>query len=287
MGYYQFNGSVMSGLLGPGAAVPLASFLLGYPDLTTIANVINPNTDAWANAFGAYIQDDFKLSQRLTINYGLRWEYHPGFQDKDNDMVNFDPYYQNIVNGKNTGAVIVDNADWPWPPTSIRGSQRPLRPTPIILASQAGIGPSNREASHKDFAPRVGFAWRVFNNNKTVLRGGYGRFIESLLSGSAIDGWSVGASDVGNFANSIGAAGVPAFKLPYSWPTNIAQPGSPVLRFGRGGAFQGSHRRGMGSYAGAGFGQGRWAARFLRWKPRLQHSHCGQCGPASREHGGL
>ena len=35
-----------------------------------------------------------------------------------------------------------------------------------------------------DFAPRVGFAWRVFNNNKTVLRGGYGRFIESLLSGN-------------------------------------------------------------------------------------------------------
>jgi hypothetical protein len=225
MGYYQFNGSVLSGLLGQGAAVPLASFLLGYPDLTTIANVINPNTDAWANAFGAYIQDDYKVSGRLTLNYGLRWEYHPGFQDKDNDMVNFDPYYKNIVNGKNTGAVIVDNA------AGLANNLNPgfaasIAPTPIILASQAGIGESNREASHKDFAPRVGFAWKVFNNNKTVLRGGYGRFIESLLSGSAIDGWSVGASDVGNFANSISSSGVPAFKWPYSFPTNIAQPGS-------------------------------------------------------------
>jgi Carboxypeptidase regulatory-like domain/TonB dependent receptor len=225
MGYYQFNGSVMSGLLGSGAAVPIASFLLGYPDLTTIATVINPNTDAWANAFGAYIQDDYKVSQSLTLNYGLRWEYHPGFQDKNNDMVNFDPYYQNIVNGKNTGAVIVDNA------AGLANNINPgfaasIAPTPIILASQAGIGPSDREASHKDFAPRAGFAWRVFNNNKTVLRGGYGRFIESLLSGSAIDGWSVGASDVGNFANSINSAGVPAFKWPYSFPSNIAQPGS-------------------------------------------------------------
>jgi hypothetical protein len=225
MGYYQFNGSVMSGLLGPGAAVPLASFLLGYPDLTTIATVINPNTDAWANAFGAYIQDDFKLSQSLTLNYGLRWEYHPGFQDKNNDMVNFDPYYKNIVNGMNTGAVIVDNAAGL--ATNINpGFAASIAPTPIILASQAGVGPSNRWASHKDFAPRVGFAWRVFNNNRTVLRGGYGRFIESLLSGTAIDGWSVGASDVGNFANSISSTGVPAYQWPYSYPSNIAQPGS-------------------------------------------------------------
>jgi len=225
MGQFQFNGSVMSGLLGNAAATPIASFLLGYPDLTTIATVLNPNTDAWANAFGAYIQDDYKVSQSLTLNYGLRWEYHPGFQDKDNDMVNFDPYYQNIVNGRNTGAVIADNA------TNLATNINPgfiqsIAPTPVILASQAGVGPSNRWASHRDFAPRVGFAWRVFNNNKTVLRGGYGRFIESLLSGSAIDGWSVGASDVGNFAQTFGANGMPQLVAPYSYPSNIAQPGT-------------------------------------------------------------
>ena len=113
--------------------------------------------------------------------------------------VNFDPYYQNIVNGKNTGAVIAENQ------TALTTNLNPgfvesIAPTPVILASKAGVGPSDRNASHLDFAPRIGFAWRVFNNNKTVLRGGYGRFIESLLSGTAIDGWSVGASDVGNFA---------------------------------------------------------------------------------------
>ena len=109
MGQYQFNGSVLSGLLGGGAAVPLASFLLGYPDLTTIATVINPNTDSRAGAYALYGQDDFKLSQSLTINYGLRWEYHPGFHDINGNTVNFDPYYQNIVNGRNTGAVIATN----------------------------------------------------------------------------------------------------------------------------------------------------------------------------------
>ncbi len=225
MGQYQFNGSVMSGLLGSGVATPIASFLLGYPDLTTIATVVNPDTDSRANAFALYGQDDYKVSQSLTLNYGLRWEYHPGFHDNDNDMVNFDPYYQNIVNGRNTGAVIAENQ------TALTTNLNPgfvqsIAPTPVILASQAGVGRSLRDASHLDFAPRVGFAWKVFNNNKTVLRGGYGRFIESLLSGNAIDGWSVGASDVGNFAQTFGANGMPTYSLPYSFPSNIAQPGT-------------------------------------------------------------
>jgi hypothetical protein len=223
LGAYTFNGSVMSSLLGSGSATPIASFLLGYPDLSTISNVLNPNTDAWSDAYALYAQDDFKVSPRLTINYGLRWEYHPGFSDLNNNMVNFDPYYQNVVNGQNTGAVIYQSGGLP--------NINPLfaetiAPTPIIPASQVGLGSSLRQHNWLDFAPRVGFAWNVFNNSKTVLRGGYGRFIESLLSGTAIDGWSVGSSDVGYFSNSIGSNGVPQFSIPYAWPSNIAQPGT-------------------------------------------------------------
>ena len=224
LGDYTFNGSTTSGLLGSGSATSIAGLLLGYPDLTTISTVINPDTDAYSNSYATFAQDDWKVSQSLTINYGLRWEYHPAFHDKNDNVVNFDPYYQNIVDGKNTGAIILPNEGGF---ANVNpGFVQSIYPTPLITAAQAGVPSALRESSKRDFAPRIGFAWRVFNNNKTVLRGGYGRFIESLLSGTAINGWSVGSSDVGYFSNSLGSNGKPIYTLPYAFPADIAQPGT-------------------------------------------------------------
>ncbi len=85
-----------------------------------------------------------------------------------------------------------------------------------------------RYSQKTDFAPRIGFAWRIFDD-KTVLRGGYGRYIEALMTSAAISAWAVESSDVAFFSNSIGSNGVPTFQLPYSWPSNIAVPDSQSL----------------------------------------------------------
>ncbi len=224
-GQYTFNGSVMSSLLGSGAGTPIASFLLGYPDNSTIATNLAPDSYAMAEHYGVFVQDDFKLSRNLTLNYGLRYEYHPMFRDKYNNLANFDPSYYSVQDGQTVrGAVIL-----PGPGTFgivDPGFAQSIAPTPIITAQQAGIPPALRFSSKTDFAPRFGFAWRVFGDDKTVIRGGYGRYIETLLGSAVISAWGVQSSDVGFFNNSIGVNGVPTYTLPYSWPSNIAQPGS-------------------------------------------------------------
>jgi hypothetical protein len=222
MGDYTFNGS--SNL----PYDPFTGFLLGYPNQTTIGTVINPATDAYSKHYALFAQDDWKVSQSLTLNYGLRWEYHPGFRDKNDNLANFDPYYSSTINGQLVkGAIVL-------PDQGTFANLNPfftqsLAPIPIITAAQAGIPTNLRFSSKRDFAPRIGFAWRIGGNNKTVLRGGYGRFIETLLSGSAIDGWSVESSDIAAFPNSVGANGTPTFSLPYSFPSNIALPGTQAF----------------------------------------------------------
>jgi hypothetical protein len=233
LGNYSFNGSspANQSLLGGGGAVPIAALLLGYPDNTGIATVTAPNTDSWAQHWGFFAQDDWKVSQSFTLNYGLRWEYHPPFQDRLNNLANFVPNYTSVVNGQTVnGAVIIPNqAAFANVDPAFAQS---IYPTPILAASQLGIPPALKFSTLRDFAPRIGFAWRLGGDNKTVLRGGYGRYIQSLLSGAAGDGWAVAGSDVGFFSNSLGSNGKPIYTLPYSFPANIAQPGTVFFDLG-------------------------------------------------------
>jgi hypothetical protein len=224
LGQYTFNGAITGSAGSSGAYIgnPYAAFLLGFPDKTQISTVVAPDTSAYANHYAFYAQDDWKVTSRLTLNYGLRYEYHPMFQDHFLNVTNFLPDYVSTVNGATVrGAVIIPNEE----------SRKILNkafadsivPTPILAAAQAGIPESLRFSQKTGFAPRIGFAWRPFA--KTVVRGGAGRFIEAPLGSLISAAWGVHASDVAIFNQSI-TGGKAALTFPYPFPSNLAQPGS-------------------------------------------------------------
>jgi hypothetical protein len=223
-GTYSFNNSVTSSLIGNA----YASFLLGIPDSTGLATVKNPDTFSYGNSYAVYAQDDWKATSRLTVNFGLRWEYHPAFNDHYNNLADFLPDYTSTVNGVTVhGGVVVPDKGMKWVNPDFVAS---IAPTPILSATQAGLPQSMHFNSKTGFAPRIGFAWRVFGDDKTVIRGGYGRYVETLLSALITAGWAVEASEVGSYTNSI-VNGKPAFSFPYAFPANLSQPGVATFEY--------------------------------------------------------
>ena len=229
LGQYNFNGAV-TGVIGaanPYIGNPFASFLLGIPDKTFLDSVVQDKLDGYDPAYAFYAQDDWKVTPRLTINYGLRYELHPKFFDHDLNISNFLPNYQTISNGQSTlGAVVIPN-----------GSQGILSPlfaasigqTPILTASQVGLPQNLHYTDKTDFAPRFGFAWRATSDGKTVIRGGYGRFIEVPLGTLLGAGYAIHSANQGFYNQSI-VNGQPTLTFPYAFPANLAAPGTQFFQ---------------------------------------------------------
>jgi hypothetical protein len=149
-GIFTFNGTYSGN--------SYADFLLGLPFQSQRLNPLIGRTKT-DSELGIFVQDSFKVSKRLTLDLGLRWDHFgPGNFD-DGLIYNWDP---------TTGNVIV--------PQSAVKSISPLYPTSLIkvVAGQAKESPSLR-----NFDPRLGFAYRPFGE-KTVFRGSYGIFTETL-----------------------------------------------------------------------------------------------------------
>ena len=122
--------------------------------------------------YALFLQDNFKLTPRLTLNLGLRWEIHPAFHEADGLFTGFDPKTKSIVNGR-----------------SLEDLYRMKKTTPEIVANftrigvkfatpdQVGLPPGLVNPNYWDLGPRAGFAYRLLGGKRTtVLRGGYSLF---------------------------------------------------------------------------------------------------------------
>ncbi|PWU05569.1 MAG: TonB-dependent receptor [Terriglobia bacterium] len=148
----------------------LADFIFGLPNTIQLSNNLVTNTRQHIHSL--YVQDDFRVTPKLTVNLGLRWEFATPLWDRDNYWSNFDPAANKLIQASN-------------------GS----------LYNRTLVHPD-----YKDFGPRLGFAYTV--RPKTVIRGGYGISYSFFnRPGSAQEGINSPAAIFGIISQSIPAGG--------------------------------------------------------------------------------
>jgi hypothetical protein len=222
-GWYVFNGSSK---VGSAIGDPYTAFLLGYPDYTEVSSTNMSTMDGLGHAYAFYGQDDWKVAPNLTLNLGMRYELHPPIREIHSNTAAFMPNWSGIgTDGSSTvnGAIVVSDAQ----ALSHKSTEfaNAIAPTPILTAAEAGIPRTLRYTNRTDFGPRLGFAWRPYGSDKTVVRGGWGRFIESPMGFSLVAGWAVHSSYVATYNQDFESGGSTPL-LSFSNPFNTSG-GSP------------------------------------------------------------
>jgi len=162
-GQWTFNGSI--------SGEAFADFMLGYPRQVTRAFPAD-TFGGEGNYYHFYFQDDVKVNNRLTLNLGMRYEYSPWLKGYRGQLGTFDPKLAKPVIIGSRGEQIDLSAQF------AGASSFALFKDFIQTSSQAGLPLSITSPDKKQWAPRLGFAWRPFGE-RTVLRGGYGIFYET------------------------------------------------------------------------------------------------------------
>ena len=189
-------------------------FLLGIPIRTSYA-IIQQDNDGRTTHYHFFGQDNFRVNQKLTLEFGLRYEYHPGYTDAGGNIGNFDPsvprsgrvvYPTGKRNLLAPGFLATFNA---CPAPAANGAAC----TPVLSAEEAGLPESLRTVPKDRFLPRFGFAFRPFGDDKTVVRGGVGAYNGTLLGSIYFSLTGTLQSDVREFTN-LSQQGRPL----YQWP---------------------------------------------------------------------
>jgi len=163
-----------------------AAFMLAVPNTVSIST--NDSLYLTQKFYAGYVQDDWKLSQRLTLNLGLRYELEAGFHERFNrGLTGFD------LNAQLPIAAAAQAAYAARPLAERPASDFTIRGGTTFLGKDGA--PDTVNKSQPGWMPRVGFAYQL--NDKTVLRGGWGMFYESnnvLNEGLNQTGYSRGTS---------------------------------------------------------------------------------------------
>lgn len=179
-GWYNFTGFYTN--------FPYADFLLGLPQ-TTGFNLPVPANYFRGTTWSFYAQDQWKATRRLTVDFGLRYELAGPYWEKYGQIFTYDPTLQAIV----------------VPDVGLK-HLNPLFPTtiPIVSATTAGYpNPTLQKFNTHNFYPRLGFAYQLTSDGKTVLRGAYGIYGDTIYGTLALSKGGGPFAGSESFYNSI------------------------------------------------------------------------------------
>jgi hypothetical protein len=201
-GFFNFNNlfTAINPFAPAGTGIGFASFMLGYG---ADGNINTPALVAGMQIYqGYYFNDTFQVSQKLTFNYGVRWELPGTWTERFDRLVVFQPDVQNPLTKSTSLAP--------------RGN--------VALVNSPDRSDRHLEDRHwKLFAPRLGFSYRF--TNKTVVRGGYGIF---YLPNDVVFATAPNISPVNTLAtpwvSTIDGSVTPVERLSNPFPNGILQP---------------------------------------------------------------
>lgn len=122
-----------------------------------------------AREYAGYLQDNFKVNSKLTLNLGVRWEFYPAMREGNNVLTGFDMNSLSIINGVPLQRMYDLGVTTP----SIVKAFTDIG-VKFITPDQAGLPDTLMRSNPRDFGPRAGFAYRMTSGKRsTVLRGGY------------------------------------------------------------------------------------------------------------------
>ena len=188
--YGTFGYSNVGNGVGQYTGVDFADFLLGIPN-NTFYDVVGQDNDGKSIHYHFFAEDQWKATSRLTLSYGVRYELHPGYFDPHGDIGNFDPSVplagRSIYpDGKQSllaqGFLASANACDPDGVNNTNNSVVNGAPCMQVQGNSAAGYPSGlKHYPHLRFMPRLGVAYRLTTDGKTVVRAGYGIYNITLL----------------------------------------------------------------------------------------------------------
>ena len=192
-GQYNFS----SGLTGnpntpAGTGSAYASFLLGAVSNASVTTHVGESQRG--HSLSGFFQDDWKITRRLTVNLGLRYDFQSQTVENRNGSTNFD-----------LGCKL---------PNGLSGC--------TIYAGVDGQPRAFRDPDYSNLGPRAGFAWDLFGTSRTVVRGGYGLIYPSQM-------WRDNYGNAAGFAQTVTSyvqsnSNLPAFDLRIGFPSAPIQP---------------------------------------------------------------